>query len=362
MARTARDATIDVAKGLGIVLVVLGHNVAFADTAAQRVLGSFRMPLFLFMAGLFLKPGIARFLGDRAQGLLQPYLVVALGTAGLFWLRSALLADHDAAMLGSIAASKAAGLLYGVGTTLDNFPLWFLPALLVAQLVALLVIAAGALRQPAVAAAVLLGLMAVGLWVMGLHTAPVDVTFGPVHLRQVIGLPWSLDLALVAGAFVAAGHVCRPLVLGFRPAAVPLIACGLIFVALHVCFADPVAGFRTFLDLNTRQSAASPVVIALAVTGIYLALTTAWLLARTRWPATALSACGRASLFILLFHALPQQEAYRAIHAEGANALAAGVLSFAIGLAVPLALRQVTFRVGLFSRLLLPGPRILRSG
>lgn len=123
MAPSGRDATIDVAKGMGILLVVLGHNIAIADTGLQRVLGSFRMPLFLFMAGLFLAPGIVPYLATRVRSLLQPFFVVGLGIATLFWLKSALLADHGAAVLGSIAASKAAGVLYAVGTTLDNIPL-----------------------------------------------------------------------------------------------------------------------------------------------------------------------------------------------------------------------------------------------
>lgn len=356
MAPSGRDATIDVAKGMGILLVVLGHNIAIADTGLQRVLGSFRMPLFLFMAGLFLAPGIVPYLATRVRSLLQPFFVVGLGIATLFWLKSALLADHGAAVLGSIAASKAAGPLYAVGTTLDNIPLWFLPALFMAQLVALAFVGSGVLRWPILAAAVLLGMMAAGLWIMRLNAAPFDISAGPVQLRNVIGLPWSVDLALLAGAFVAAGHACRPLVLGFRPAAVPLILCAAIFATLHLWSGiDPAPGFQTFLDLNIRRSADIPTVLALSLTGIYLALVVAWIVARAPGPAAGvLSACGRASLFILLFHALPQQEAYHAIRGAIGSPAAASILSFGVGLAVPLALLALTRRVGLFRRLLLP--------
>lgn len=342
-----RDATVDVAKGVGVVLVVLGHNIALSDTEAQRILSSFRMPLFLFMSGLFLKPGLDAYLRGRSRALLKPFFVVAVGTASLFWLKSALLADHDLPMLLSIAASKLAGVAYAVGTSLDNIPLWFLPALFLGQLCALGLIATGLLDRPATAVLLLVPVAWLGLWVMTAFAAPFDVDLGPVQLRRVIGLPWSLDLALVAGAFAAAGYSCRSLVIGFRPAAVPLVACGVAFAALHL-------GYDARLDLNTRLAVHIPVVVALAITGIYLALSAVWLLARTPWPAAALSACGRASLFILLFHALPQQETYWALQAGMGTGVVAGVVSFAVGLLVPFALLLVAHRIAFVGRLLLP--------
>lgn len=349
MARGRRDATIDVAKGMGIVLVVIGHSIALTDTRMQAILFSFRMPLFFFLSGLFLKPEIDRFLATRSQGLLKPYFVVAAGVAFLFWLKSVLLADHDLPMLASIGASKLAGVGYAVGTTLDNIPLWFLPGLFVAQLTALGLIASGLLRRPLPAFALIVALMALGFWVMKRFATPFDLELGPVRLLGVIGLPWSIDLALVTGAFVALGHCCRDRAIGFRPALVPVLACATAFAILHVAF-------PTVLDFNTRVGGAIPVVIGLALTGIYLALAIAWAIGRTGWPAAALSACGRASLFILLFHFLPQQEVYRALHEATGNVPLAGAVGLAAGVAVPLALRAVILRVWLFRSLLLPSP------
>lgn len=51
-----RNATIDVAKGLGILLVVLGHNALLDRERGEpfRVVFSFHMPLFFFLLFILL--------------------------------------------------------------------------------------------------------------------------------------------------------------------------------------------------------------------------------------------------------------------------------------------------------------------
>lgn len=85
--RRARQLWVDVARGIGIVLVVWGHvgrgNLDFAvhhwAAVQDRWIYSFHMPLFFLLAGLFLWPGIARgrvaFLKDRGWAIIWPYFL-----------------------------------------------------------------------------------------------------------------------------------------------------------------------------------------------------------------------------------------------------------------------------------------------
>jgi polysaccharide biosynthesis protein PslL len=77
-----RNLTVDVAKGIGIILVVLGHNwiVLHEKNDLFRVIFSFHVPLFFFISGLFLKDreGIKDFLISKSDSLLKPYFVVLI--------------------------------------------------------------------------------------------------------------------------------------------------------------------------------------------------------------------------------------------------------------------------------------------
>ena len=57
--KRARIELIDIAKAITIFLVILGHTTANTDTVMyRRVLYSFHMPLFFFLAGMSTKPRI----------------------------------------------------------------------------------------------------------------------------------------------------------------------------------------------------------------------------------------------------------------------------------------------------------------
>ena len=89
--RGSRLNWVDVAKGLGIVLVVVGHvirGLVSADlmnwTATARFVDawiySFHMPLFFFLSGLFLcrsarRDSLLDFVSDKARVIAYPYIV-----------------------------------------------------------------------------------------------------------------------------------------------------------------------------------------------------------------------------------------------------------------------------------------------
>lgn len=69
-----RDSTIDIAKGIGIFFVVLGHFTVFASHLYHYIY-LFHMPLFFFISGMFAKPtSIKDCLTQKGKRLLIPYL------------------------------------------------------------------------------------------------------------------------------------------------------------------------------------------------------------------------------------------------------------------------------------------------
>lgn len=73
---------IDIARGIAIILVVLGHCCQSNDIALNRVILSFHMPLFFFLSGVFAKSETAKtLLGGvflKAKKLLIPQVTLSV--------------------------------------------------------------------------------------------------------------------------------------------------------------------------------------------------------------------------------------------------------------------------------------------
>jgi fucose 4-O-acetylase-like acetyltransferase len=91
-----RSAWVDIARGIGIILVVYGHalrgHFPLADAESWQevqdgVIYSFHMPLFFVLAGLFLWGSIEKnrrgFLAGRWEQMIYPYLLWSAVTAGI---------------------------------------------------------------------------------------------------------------------------------------------------------------------------------------------------------------------------------------------------------------------------------------
>jgi fucose 4-O-acetylase-like acetyltransferase len=71
-----RDNAIDIAKGIGILLVIVGHTGGLpADTYIHHFIYSFHMPLFFILGGFLFKPSnIGTHIRKDAKRLLLPYV------------------------------------------------------------------------------------------------------------------------------------------------------------------------------------------------------------------------------------------------------------------------------------------------
>ena len=119
---------IDLCKGLGICLVVLGHTLR-NDLSLVYIYG-FHMPLFFFLSGIVCntqKYTWSSFIKSRFNSLIIPYIFVYLLTY-FIWL----VAERSFRDIGLRWWEPIIGMLYGAqwhGYMAHNGVLWFLPCL-----------------------------------------------------------------------------------------------------------------------------------------------------------------------------------------------------------------------------------------
>ena len=89
-----RDVTVDVMKGVGILLMLVGHWHGMSQWAHQFIY-SFHMPLFFLVAGYFSKQMTdwAKSLKKNALRLLLPFVFTHFMLIG--WIAVKVLVKHD---------------------------------------------------------------------------------------------------------------------------------------------------------------------------------------------------------------------------------------------------------------------------
>ena len=112
---------IDLAKGICIVLIILGHTGISVDYPG---LTAMRTPLYFALSGLFFKDygGFKQFLIRKSNKILIPFLFFYIGSYAIFYICNALFPG--------LIVSEAKGIL-DVFTQIQYFngPIWFLLAL-----------------------------------------------------------------------------------------------------------------------------------------------------------------------------------------------------------------------------------------
>ena len=295
--KPARIEYIDIAKGIGILLVALAHaDVSLFSPYLHRFIYSFHMPLFFFLSGYFFKPEIPfwRLLKKRFNTILKPYFV----TIVLIYVASLSFTNmRFVTMFGRLVKS-----LYATGYYIDWVQLWFLPSLFVTSLFAFFLYRTVLIRIPNryVRLLVLLGVQALGVATLGLFY-PFSITLLGKHY-DLFGLPFNLDLVLLSGFFYILGNEIRHTISEKTFANIWVFlgtGGGLILLTLL---------FKQRSDFNTRVFESFSINTVEAILGILFALAVSKQIEmRTTRLASALKYTGQASLFILIFH-VPIQE------------------------------------------------------
>jgi len=282
---------IDIARGIGILLVVMGHNdFAVISPFAYQVIYSFHMPLFFFLSGYFLKTAIPffDFLKKRFNSLLKPYLFIIF----IIYFTSVSFEK----MGFKTALQRIVKSLYGAGYYIDWVQLWFLPHLFVVSLYAFLFFAIfGRWNNRYVRWIALVATLGISsLFLKDFYPFSLSL-FGKRY--ELYGLPFSLDLVLLSGFFFILGSEIKQIASEkiFENIYL-LMGTGIGIVLLNYFFA-----YRS--DFNTRTFESYPINTVEAIIGILFVLALSRQIElRTQRLASLFKYFGQISLFILLFH------------------------------------------------------------
>ncbi|MBR3258336.1 MAG: acyltransferase [Eggerthellaceae bacterium] len=306
-----RVTYIDIARGLAIIAMVVGHCIGFG--LGRDLIFAWHMPLFVLVSGMFITEGtsLRKVLARNARKLLLPYAVLELAVMG-----AAALIAGDMSRLAVVPLQIVAAFSFppeGLTFIPSVSVLWFIPFLIVAQLVFIGVVKlakrlapAGAAREVLKAAcALVLTLAGIVLGVNG------------------IWLPWSADVALASVGFMYVGHelarlgVCDALIgnpraaqagddgtcgevgapdfrgLSGRTLAIMAVLTGLFAVGVHL----------GTIELSVRHYPGALGCMATAVAGCMLVFWISALLERfSGVVGRGLAWCGKNSLYLLMAH------------------------------------------------------------
>jgi fucose 4-O-acetylase-like acetyltransferase len=282
---------LDIAKGIGILLVVLGHNdFEVISLFVQRLIYSFHMPLFFFLSGYFLNTAVPffEFFKKRFNALLKPFFF----TIFLIYFTSVSFEK----MGFNTAIQRTVKSLYGSGHYLDWVQLWFLPHLFAVSLYAFLfIMLVSKLRNRWITWGILLATLAIAVPFLNIfYPFPLSILGKDYELW---GLPFSIDLVLVTGFFFILGYEVRQVTTEktFDNGLILAVTGGIVLL-LNLLFPYEI-------DFNIRLYQSFLVNTAEAILGILfvLALARQFELRTTRL-ASFLKYLGNISLIILLFH------------------------------------------------------------
>lgn len=285
----------DVARGIGILLVVLGHNdFGGISPFLDQLIYSFHVPLFFFLSGYFVNTAIPflEFSKKRFHSVLKPYLFT------IFLIYFASVSFEKMGF--QTAILRIVKSLYGSTNYIDWGQLWFLPHLFVVSLYAFLYLAvARRFRNQWVTWGLLLATLVIS-WFFLRAFYPFSISIFNRDY-ELYGLPFSLDVVLLSGFFFIMGSEVRQ-VASERTYdnILLLVGAGLGLIVLNYLFP-----FRVDIALRVYDSVL--VNTAEAILGILFILALSRQIdGRAPRLATVFKYFGNISLILLLFH-LPIQ-------------------------------------------------------
>jgi len=313
---------IDIARGIGILLVVLGHNdFGYISLFGYKLIYSFHMPLFFFLSGFFFNPNLTfiPFLKKRFHGLLKPYLVT------IFLIYFMEISFHNMSFITAIR--RIVKSFYGSALYIDWVQLWFLPHLFAVSLYAFLFfLLFGRWNNRYIRWVALVGTMILSSFYLQ-RFYPVTLTlFGGRY--EMFGLPFSLDLVLLTGFFYILGNEVRQAASEkvFENLYL-LVGSGLTLLAL-------VSFFDAENDLALRIYDSYPINTVEAITGILFVLALSRQIEmRTNRLASLFKYFGEISLFILILHVPIQDYWGQKINAVIDNLTVSILAGFIMGVA-----------------------------
>lgn len=173
---------MDMAKGIGISLVVLGHT----QSSFGAYIYMFHMPLFFFISGYFFKDSycydMRRFFFKRMRSLYVPFV----GYGILFFLFHDIFyraGFYRADISSSIGGAISVLLMQEVDPLLA--PFWFLPILFLVEIVFLLIHRMGR-NRPFIEMVIFISSFGLGNWFTKFHILQLGTPYSPDMLNLVM--------------------------------------------------------------------------------------------------------------------------------------------------------------------------------
>ena len=317
-----RNQIVDIAKGIGILFVVFGHNPIVLQPKGElfNVIFSFHMPLFFFLSGIFFKPNksFVDTFTNKADSLLKPYFTTLLFIGIAF----ALITSED-------IIYYSIGMLYGNGTTIKWVPLWFLTHLFAVLIFswALVNLFIEKLKTKNHRIYFLVLMLVFGVMFIKYFWQIEINLYGKTYILP--GLPFSLDIVFITSSYFLLGHYSSKYVLSFKPTNLIVIISMGLFIGCHYLFD------RT-IDLNLRVFDGYIIPTIQSLSAIYIILSMSYYAQASHIIRSALSYLGISSIFILIFHSFFQSKAYAlAINYYGEKSFISISFAFLAGIIAP---------------------------
>lgn len=279
---TPRIAYWDLAKGIAILLCVVGHQPSL-PSPLRRIIFTFHMPIFFIANAYFINRYDVRYYAKRsARSLLLPYAVVCLASTALQMSRSSIADKFSIFKQGIIDMLAGMSKISGIFTQFHSVWLvWFVICLFAARLLYIAVMSY-------------------------LQHFPVCVSLVVIVIFSIIGvligtrvafLPWSLDVAMASMFFMWVGDQLHKthLIETVNPA-IWLSICGSLWIVLTVL------GYQ--IELAARYYPGYGLCFLCAIAGSLTVVRFSMFIEKMPFLSSFLIWCGRHSMVILSIHCL----------------------------------------------------------
>ncbi|WP_448186280.1 acyltransferase family protein [Pseudomonas sp. LF245] len=331
---------MDIAKGIGILVIVYAHSwfVATSRDLMYPILASFILPLFFFLSGVLFKPEqpFGEMAVRKADGLLKPF----------FFTMLVYVIVRDV-LRGQPLLPDIGGVLYASVDTIPWQALWFLPHFWVAILFSWCVLRL-IQRLPVALSCGLTGLiLVVGTWVLPWFWQ-LPVTVGE-RTWVLPGLPFSLDVTLISSAFFILGYLLRDWLRRHEGSLLTLVISAALFAAVFLWRGDT-------MDLAQRRYDHWLWTSLLAVIGVYLCWALARVLMVSALLTRAMTYIGQSTLILLIFHGEIQHKTFDLMERLGLPAFVAACIGLVVAVVAPLLIGEVIKRVAFLRFFYFPFP------
>ena len=329
-----RIAYLDVAKGIGILLVMLGHNYVKASIPFMaQVIFSFHMPFFFLLSGMLFKPNhsLSVMFKRRFATLIRPYLasIALLYFVYLFYTDTRLLTIVQRLLRSA----------YASGNYIEWAQLWFLPHLFLLNMFAgvLFLLFYGRIKWLWLRLVFLGGMLWVGVAILPIYYMKEITVAGKMILLD--GLPASLDLLPVTATFFMVGYELRRLVSErFFVSIWTLVISGLLLIVLNLFFPYQMdLFFRTYdsFIVNTLEALAG---------SIFILALSSQISQRQNQLFALLKYFGQITIILLIFHQPAQTVTFGHVKRLIENPYIAGLISFLASVLVPVLVHQLILK------------------